>query len=103
MVVPGGAEVCVVEKGALGRASRVVSSLHPEIMDKKPHFQYNSYQECGFLCLISHWICLPDSCALPGTDTLYQDASAEQRLWAYFCTRERWLVLDFAAPGLTSG
>eukprot|EP00961_Rhodomonas_salina_P128253 1728229-Rhodomonas_salina.2 len=27
--------------------------VHCEIKCKKPHFQYNSYQECGFLSLIS--------------------------------------------------
>mmetsp|Transcript_15777 Transcript_15777/g.37385 ORF Transcript_15777/g.37385 Transcript_15777/m.37385 type:complete len:96 (+) Transcript_15777:74-361(+) len=27
--------------------------LHPEIKCKKPSFQYNLYQECGFLSLIS--------------------------------------------------
>eukprot|EP00961_Rhodomonas_salina_P207136 2795895-Rhodomonas_salina.1 len=27
--------------------------LQPEIQYKKPHFQYNLYQECAFLCLIS--------------------------------------------------
>eukprot|EP00961_Rhodomonas_salina_P193430 2611167-Rhodomonas_salina.1 len=27
--------------------------VHPEIKYKKPPFQYNLYQECGFLCLIS--------------------------------------------------
>eukprot|EP00961_Rhodomonas_salina_P288425 3897779-Rhodomonas_salina.2 len=30
---------------------------YPEIKYKKPHFQYNLYQECGFLCLISHCTC----------------------------------------------
>eukprot|EP00961_Rhodomonas_salina_P034086 458559-Rhodomonas_salina.1 len=29
------------------------SSLHPEIQNKKPQFQYNLYQKCGFLYLIS--------------------------------------------------
>eukprot|EP00961_Rhodomonas_salina_P162062 2183118-Rhodomonas_salina.4 len=27
--------------------------VHPEFQHKKPQFQYNSYQECGFLYLIS--------------------------------------------------
>eukprot|EP00961_Rhodomonas_salina_P206585 2789039-Rhodomonas_salina.1 len=27
--------------------------LHPQIKCKKPLFQYNLYQECGFLCFIS--------------------------------------------------
>eukprot|EP00961_Rhodomonas_salina_P205320 2771821-Rhodomonas_salina.4 len=32
-------------------------ALHPEIKYKKPHFQYNLHQECGFLYLISG--CMP--------------------------------------------
>eukprot|EP00961_Rhodomonas_salina_P301181 3940358-Rhodomonas_salina.4 len=38
-----------------GRACSVAAGLplHPEIQCKKPQVQYNLYQECGFLCLIS--------------------------------------------------
>eukprot|EP00961_Rhodomonas_salina_P205641 2775802-Rhodomonas_salina.1 len=36
--------------------------LDPKVQDKKPQFQYNLYQECGFLCLVSG--CRPDPSTL---------------------------------------
>eukprot|EP00961_Rhodomonas_salina_P173010 2332883-Rhodomonas_salina.4 len=36
-----------------GRSEVDAMSVHPEIQDKKPQFQHNMYQECGFLYLIS--------------------------------------------------
>eukprot|EP00961_Rhodomonas_salina_P189271 2553576-Rhodomonas_salina.1 len=36
----------------------LVIHLHPEIEHRKPQFPNNSYQECGFLCLVSGCSCL---------------------------------------------
>eukprot|EP00961_Rhodomonas_salina_P132761 1787392-Rhodomonas_salina.1 len=40
-------------------AQRCPIALHPEIEYKKPHFQYNLYQGCGFLHSISNCTRLP--------------------------------------------
>eukprot|EP00961_Rhodomonas_salina_P006451 87179-Rhodomonas_salina.2 len=42
-----------------GMALPTCGSLHCEIKYKEPQSQYNLYQECGLLCLISHCISLP--------------------------------------------
>eukprot|EP00961_Rhodomonas_salina_P302787 3940978-Rhodomonas_salina.3 len=43
-------------------------AVHPEMQYKKPHFQYNLYQECGFLSLILQRSVLRARAATCGTD-----------------------------------
>eukprot|EP00961_Rhodomonas_salina_P053549 718334-Rhodomonas_salina.1 len=53
----GGGERFVPEAsevgGCVGARKVELPHLHPEIESKKPQFQYNLFQECSFLCLIS--------------------------------------------------
>eukprot|EP00961_Rhodomonas_salina_P187185 2527461-Rhodomonas_salina.2 len=51
------------------RGAEVSPTLHPEIQYKKPHFQYNLYQDCGFLYWISECTVRRARYAMPGTDS----------------------------------
>eukprot|EP00961_Rhodomonas_salina_P205933 2779815-Rhodomonas_salina.1 len=59
MVLPGGEEwdkyTANARYSILDRSGRLDDDVrvHPEIKYKKPQFQYDSYQKCGFLYLIS--------------------------------------------------
>eukprot|EP00961_Rhodomonas_salina_P126557 1705626-Rhodomonas_salina.1 len=47
-------KVCIAGHVGDTQIQYQVESLHPEIQYKKPQSQYALYQECGFLCSISH-------------------------------------------------
>eukprot|EP00961_Rhodomonas_salina_P222623 3010590-Rhodomonas_salina.1 len=65
---------------------RPTRALHPEIQYKKPLFQYNLYQECGFL----HWIsgcarcpALTSAMPLPSGKAQWQTSLTAGRLSSY--------------------
>eukprot|EP00961_Rhodomonas_salina_P155923 2099666-Rhodomonas_salina.1 len=51
-------------------------SLHCEIKYKKPHFQYNLYQESGFLSLISGCTCVTCNVRYRHSGWLYRPTHA---------------------------
>eukprot|EP00961_Rhodomonas_salina_P302055 3940708-Rhodomonas_salina.1 len=73
MVLPGGVDAAGSEDDFHQADGTVYPSVHPEMQYKKPRFQYNLYQECGFLHLISYcnstcaylWHVLAQSCYQP--------------------------------------